>query len=411
MTIPNHGFPQSEKQFRRVSPQVDDNTIKCQRRVTISSWNPLAGANVHRYVSGTNQAPDRDEVLAMLLQPSSETAKIGRRKTLDTICNTNKSSTENSSTVAWDEVRTMLRKKGVTTNYAVVEILNHRRGQVERNSTYGDGHAKTCDLLSTIGVALLPKDNASKQGQRQLRRNSLILKAKTNDLIMDHTREAENQQKSQNLVETKRRFAMSAATPIKKKRNCAIDWAVVASSSNNSLEKRTDSLTTLNSAVSTGSKSRRLSSFMLRRPSNIAASNDFNSLSLSDHSQKRRHTAHHKMNIKAGSNMSSTSRRDSTFNGKVFSDNRRHPQRRSDNTKWALSAPKRSDSLIDDFFMSRFMSPKATERVSASAESRGHVMTVIPGNNGLGTQFQSCKKHNLREDEMKSGLIESWPNR
>jgi len=200
------------------------------RRNTISSWNPLvsgSGSNLFGEFSGRAQTPDRNEVLAMLLKPDSNIAKIGRRKTLNTICRTNKDSIEDNEMMSWSEVRSMLRKEGVTTNYAALQFLNHRKALSRGNNCIADDNGKKCDLLSTIGVALLPPNNTPKEGPVLSKQKVSSLKVKTEELILEHVRQEKNENKKRELAATKRRFTKSALTPIKDPDIGVINWTAI----------------------------------------------------------------------------------------------------------------------------------------------------------------------------------------
>lgn len=183
----NHGLPLS-------TPMHDNNStlskIHVKKTKRVSAWNPFGnGPNLRSQISRKNASPDRGEVIAMLLEPHTENAKIGRRKTLDAICKTSNSSQENNLGMNWEEVRKILRKEGITTNVAILQFLHHRKSLWRKNNGCSTVCGTKCDVLSTIGVSLLPINELCRKKQKH--QPSPSLKARTQELIMEHTRQLE----------------------------------------------------------------------------------------------------------------------------------------------------------------------------------------------------------------------------
>jgi len=187
----NHGLPLS-------TPMHDNNSaltkVHVKNTKRVSTWKPFGnGPNLRSQISRKNPSPDRGEVIAMLLEPHTETAKIGRRKTLDVICKTSNSSQKNNLGMDWEEVRKVLRKEGITTNFAILQLLHHRKSLRRRNNGCSTVCGTKCDVLSTIGVSLLPINEFGRKKQKHQPPPSL--KARTQELIMEHTRQLDIQMK------------------------------------------------------------------------------------------------------------------------------------------------------------------------------------------------------------------------
>jgi len=255
----NHGLPLSEsvydKSFMSKSPG------KNTRRVSV--WNPFGNVtNLLRPSSAPTLAPDRDEVVAMLLAPRTETAKIGRRKTLNVICNTNNSTTQNDSGMAWEEVRKILREEGVTTNYATLQLLHHRKSFQRSSDGCSNVNGTKCDVLSKIGVSLLSN---GKHGQRKKHQHhsSPSLKARTQELILEHTQQVEfemlsKKQKEKDL-EKKKRYSIPSISPFVSKKNTISQEPILSQqlsrTRSSGLMKNKQTSSSRNVSFSDGSKS------------------------------------------------------------------------------------------------------------------------------------------------------------